>query len=184
MGNYHLIKKCSISDGIGCRVAVYLSGCKWHCKNCHNPMTWDKDSGKPFTEETLREIYNALNHSHINGVTLTGGDPLNEANLDNVRSIIDMVHSNTFAGGYKDIWLYTGYEYDNIKALKEDHDQERLDIIKDLDVLVDGPFIEELRDVTYRYAGSTNQKVIDIKRMKLFDMDEYCMRSDKDGKSN
>lgn len=170
MSKYHLIKKNSISDGIGVRVSIYLSGCKWHCKNCQNPMTWDENSGQEFTEETMNELYNNTNHSWINGITLTGGDPLHDANLDTVEKIINMVNSKL---PNKDIWLYTGYEYDK---LKKDNDIRRLNIINSIDVLVDGQYIEDLKDISYPYAGSTNQKIIVIKTGKEFNMKDYCLR--------
>ena len=170
MSNYITIKPCSISDGLGVRVAVYLSGCKWHCRNCQNPMTWDENAGQPVTDKTLEEIYNLLNNSYINGITLTGGDPLTECNLQTTNNIIDMVRSRL---PEKDIWLYTGFEY---KYICKANDKARLDIINKVDVLVDGPYIDELRDITYKYAGSTNQNIIPIKDKAKFDILPHCTR--------
>lgn len=187
MSNYHLIKPTSISDGIGVRVAIYLSGCNWHCKGCHNPETWDPKSGKPFTNETLEELYNYLNHAYIAGITLTGGDPLNDCNLDIVNKIIEMVHerSSTFEGGRKDIWMYTGYKWEDIEK-----DSKLAYIAGLVDILVDGQFIQELRDISYPFAGSTNQRVIDVaeyisylnhyykkpEKLPLFDSEKYYLR--------
>ena len=172
MSNYHLIKSYSISDGIGVRVSIFLSGCQWHCKNCQNPMTWDKDSGKEFTDDILEELYSKANHPYINGITLTGGDPLFESNLETSEKIINMVRDRL---PDKDIWMYTGFK---LEDLKNNNDIRRLNIINKLDVLVDGPFIEELRDITYPYAGSTNQNIIDIKNGYIpFDRDKYYLRS-------
>lgn len=178
MSNYHTIKKYSISDGIGVRVALYLSGCNWHCHNCHNPQTWDPASGKPFTQDTIEEIKEALNHEFINGITFTGGDPLHECNLDTVMNVIAMVRQ-TFDDS-KDIWLYTGY---TLKDIIKDKDKDtvsnkRYTIVRLIDVLVDGQFVEELKDITYPFAGSRNQKVTNMRTMEPFDRESYYLRKD------
>ena len=169
--NYHLIKNCSISDGIGVRVSIFLSGCQWHCTNCHNRMTWSPDSGQPITDDTIEELCKYLDNDYITGITLTGGDPLYESNLETSEAIIDMVRDKY---PKKDIWLYTGFE---LKNLQSDNDAERLRIIDKVDVLVDGPYVDELRDITYKYAGSTNQRVIDVKHGYIdFDPERYYLR--------
>ena len=166
MSNYILIKPCDIANGLGCRVVIFLSGCPHHCHNCHNPQTWDKDNGKPFTEDTMNLLREYLNHEYISGITISGGDPLYMYNLDTTNSIVDMV-KNEFSN--KNIWIYTGYNFDyDISS-----DIKKWDIVKKINILVDGKYIEKLHDVSYVYAGSTNQRLIDIQATIKKNKDRY-----------
>ena len=163
--NYEKIDKCSVSNGLGVRAVLWISGCDIHCHNCHNQSTWDFNSGIPFTDDTMQEILYDLSKSYIKGLTLSGGHPLAPQNLPQVYEIVKrvkMVFPN------KDIWIYTGYTWEDIvekdrimKNLKDDNISE-LDVAKLCDVLVDGKYIDELRDISLAYRGSSNQRIIDI----------------------
>ena len=164
--NYAKIDKVSVADGIGIRTVLYVSGCSLHCKGCHNPECWDHSFGKPFTEDTMQELLLDLKEDYIQGVTISGGHPLDSFNLPEVYEIvkrIKMVYPN------KDIWLYTGYTWEQIliqDQIYEDHEvnsPSALDVVKYCDVIVDGPYMEELRDTTLAFRGSSNQRIIDVK---------------------
>ena len=154
--NYITIYKSSLSDGEGWRVVLFVSGCDHKCPGCHNPQSWDKNAGKPFTEETKEYLFNAVNNSEIDGLTLSGGDPLYSANIKEVTALCKEFKER-FPN--KDIWLYTGSVYDDKLA--------QLEVMQYIDYLVDGPFILEKRDTSQRFRGSTNQRIINIKKRRL-----------------
>ena len=155
--NYHDIQKCDMLNGNGIRVTLFVSGCNHHCKNCQNPETWNPNSGIPFDENALNEIYDELKLDYIDGLTLSGGDPMNEANIDDIYTLVSKIKKD-FPD--KTIWIYTGYTYDELKNDNTENGEKRRKILEKCDVLVDGKFIEELKDVNYPYAGSTNQRII------------------------
>ena len=149
--NYAEIKKIDIANGPGVRVSLFVSGCRNHCKGCFNPETWDFDYGRPFTRETEDEIIKALRPSWIQGLSILGGEPTEEENaavlipfLKRVRAVLPD----------KDIWLYSGYTYEALR------DKEILTLV---DVLVDGPFLLELKDAGLAFRGSRNQRIIDLR---------------------
>ena len=152
--NYEKIDKCYASNGTGIRTVLWVSGCDIHCRNCHNPQTWDFNSGIPFTDDTMQEILYDLSKPYIKGLTLSGGHPLDPHNAPKVLEIVKrvkMVYPN------KDIWIYSGYVWENIikdKTLRE--------ILKYTDVLVDGAYVDELRDISLAFRGSSNQRIIDV----------------------
>ena len=154
--NYHNIKTDDMLNGDGLRVTCWVSGCNMGCFNCYNPQTWDFDSGIPFTEETMQEILYDLSKPYIKGLTLSGGHPLDPHNAPKVLEIVKrvkMVFPN------KDIWIYSGYVWEDIikdNTLKE--------ILKCTDVLVDGAYVDELRDISLAFRGSSNQRIIDVKK--------------------
>lgn len=150
--NYHKLIKYDIANGLGIRVTLFVSGCTHHCEGCHNPQTWDINSGEEFTDDTLNTIIEALSPDYIRGLTLSGGDPLHPANRSAILSLVMTIKS---IYPDKDIWLWTGYLYENMKSLL---------IFNYIDVLVDGPFLLDQRDITLKYRGSPNQRVIDIKK--------------------
>ena len=152
--NYEKIDKCSVSNGVGVRTVLWVSGCDIHCYNCHNQQTWDFNSGIPFTEETMQEILEDLSKPYIKGLTLSGGHPLDPQNAPKVLEIVKrvkMVFPN------KDIWIYSGYVWEDI--IKDDILKE---ILKRTDVLVDGAYIDELRDISLPFRGSSNQRIINV----------------------
>ena len=141
-------------NGDGLRVTCWVSGCNMGCFNCYNPQTWDFNSGIPFTEETTQEILYDLSKPYIKGLTLSGGHPLDPQNAPEVLKIVKrvkMVFPN------KDIWIYSGYEWENIIK-----DETLREILKYTDVLVDGAYIDELRDISLPFRGSSNQRIIDV----------------------
>ena len=153
-----------INNGTGIRVTLWVSGCKHHCKGCHNQWTWDFNQGKYFTyneNEILNKLSDWLKRDYVQGITLSGGDPLCQDNdgLCEIYRLIQWVRNNYPT---KDIWLYTGY-------VKEDIDKSgnmmQQTIINAVDVLVDGPYKEELRDTAHTpFRGSTNQRIIYINK--------------------
>lgn len=149
--NFHKIESTNLSNGEGWRVVLWVSGCSHHCEGCHNPETWDANSGRPFTEVEMRKLITLLEKPYVKGLTLSGGDPLFEGNRDAVKQIVKNVK---LICPDKDIWLYTGYEYSEIKDL---------DILKYVDVVVDGKFYISERDVTLPFRGSKNQKIIRLR---------------------
>ena len=149
--NYAEIKKVDIANGPGVRVSLFVSGCRNHCKGCFNPETWDFDYGRPFTRETEDEIIEALRPSWIQGLSILGGEPTEE---ENAAVLIPFLKRVRAALPDKDIWLYSGYTYDSLR------DKEILTLA---DVLVDGPFLLELKDAGLAFRGSRNQRIIDLK---------------------
>ena len=152
--NYHNIKTDDMLNGDGLRVTCWVSGCDIGCFNCYNPQTWDFNSGIPFTEDTMQELLYDLSKPYIKGLTLSGGHPLDPHNAAKVLEIVKrvkMVFPN------KDIWIYTGYVWEDI--IKDDTLKE---ILKRTDVLVDGAYIDELRDITLPFRGSSNQRIINV----------------------
>lgn len=156
--NYQKITKVDIANGEGVRVVLWVSGCDHHCRGCHNPQTWDPDSGQMFTKETFTELVEALNKPYTSGLTLSGGDPLHPKNVEVVKWICQQV-KELFPE--KTIWLYTGYTWEEIN-----HYTWIMDLV---DVLVDGEFMEDLKDISLPFCGSRNQKVIDVKKGELYD---------------
>ena len=149
---YHNITKDDMLNGDGLRTVLWVAGCSHGCKNCHNPITWDICGGIPFDEAAKKELFEALEPDYISGITFSGGDPLHMQNRDEVGELIKEVCEKY---PNKTIWVYTGYTWDAVKDLP---------YLKFVDVLVDGPFVEELKDVTLHWKGSANQRVIDIQK--------------------
>ena len=172
--NYHNITHDDLNNGDGLRVVLWLSGCSHHCYNCQNPQTWNPDSGIPFDESAKQEIFNELSKDYISGITFSGGDPLYENNLDEVLKLVKQIR-NSYPD--KTIWLYTGFEWNSLMSkicqpTFPDKDFERIieihkkrkEIISNVDVLVDGEYIDEQKDLSLKFRGSKNQRVIDVKQ--------------------
>ena len=170
--NYHNITHDDMNNGDGLRVVLWLSGCSHHCYNCQNPQTWNPDSGIPFDESAKQEIFNELSKDYISGITFSGGDPLHENNLDEVLKLVKEIR---ISFPDKTIWLYTGYDFDLLNskyneykytpfAANADEWLTRWEIISNVNVLVDGEYIDEQRDLTKKWAGSSNQRVIDVQQ--------------------
>jgi anaerobic ribonucleoside-triphosphate reductase activating protein len=155
--NYHDIKKDDMLNGYGLRVTLFVSGCNHKCEGCQNPQTWNCNSGVVFDLEAREEIFAELDKDYISGITFSGGDPLHENNIADVKELILTIRNRYKS---KDIWLYTGYRYNDLICLYP----EKYEVVKLCDVLVDGEFIKELSDVNYHWAGSINQWVIDVKK--------------------
>lgn len=148
-------------NGSGLRVVLWLSGCNHNCYKCQNPQTHDCNSGIPFDVSAKEEIFEELKKDYIKGITFSGGDPLHENNLIEVNNLCLTIKENFPT---KDIWLYTGYTFEEInRASNCNNNIIRQSIVSMCDVLVDGKYIESLSDKKYHWAGSTNQRVIDVK---------------------
>ena len=145
------------------RVVLWLSGCNHHCKGCQNPQTWDKNSGINFDENAVEELLIDLKFDYISGITLTGGDPLNE---NNVIEVLNFLNKITVLFPQKSVWIYTGYTWEEIinPTIEDDASVARKEILKYCDVLVDGRYIDEQRDITLKWRGSKNQRVIDVQK--------------------
>ncbi len=160
--NYGEIKKFDIANGEGVRVSLFVSGCTHHCKGCFNAETWDFNYGKSYTADTEEEILLALNHSFINGLSLLGGEPFEPENQRTLLPLLKKV-KELFPG--KNVWCYTGYLFDKELLGKSRARCEATDeILSLIDVLVDGEFIEELKDISLAYRGSSNQRIIDVQK--------------------
>lgn len=149
---YHNITKDDMLNGDGLRTVLWVAGCSHGCKNCHNPITWDICGGLPFDEAAKEEIFAELRQDYVSGITFSGGDPLHLQNRDEVGALIEEIREKF---PKKTIWVYTGYSWDEVKDLP---------YLKLVDVLVDGEFVEELKDTTLHWKGSSNQNVIDVKK--------------------
>lgn len=139
-------------NGEGLRVVLWVSGCEHHCPNCQNPITWDPNDGLLFDDDAVHEIQSLLSKSYISGLTLSGGDPLFPNNRNDIKDFIVYI-KNQFPNNT--IWMYTGYKWSEIKDLP---------VMKYIDVIVDGKYIESLRDVNLPWRGSSNQRVIDVQK--------------------
>jgi anaerobic ribonucleoside-triphosphate reductase activating protein len=158
------IKKTDIANGTGVRVTLFVSGCRRHCKNCFNSETWSFTNGKPFTDETQRELLDALNHSYINGLTLLGGEPME---IENQRALLPFLRRVRAVCPNKDVWCYTGCTLE--RDLYEGgayHCEATDELLSLIDVLVDGEFIEEKKNLRLIFCGSENQRLIDLKKMR------------------
>ena len=155
---YHNITKADMLNGDGLRVVLWVAGCTHCCKNCQNPITWDPDGGLLFDEAAKQEIFEELEKPYISGITFSGGDPLHAANRLDVRNLMAEIKEK-FPD--KTIWLYTGDVWENIMHYPA---------MKYIDVVVDGEFVEELKDQKLLWKGSSNQRVIDVQAsLKLTD---------------
>lgn len=156
--NYATIKPFDVADGPGVRVSLYVSGCRNRCKNCFNPETWDFNYGKPFTEEVENYIISALSPQYIKGFTLLGGDPFEPENQVTLAPFLEKIRS---VYPDKSIWCYTGYDYEKDLLTGKKGDAELvMRMLNCIDVLVDGRFVEELKDLNLRFRGSSNQRII------------------------
>ena len=154
--NYAKITKHDIANGRGVRVVLWVSGCSHHCTGCQNPDTWDDDYGSRFEASDLSDIITLLREDWISGLTLSGGDPLKPSNVDMCTIVAACAKSNV---PNKDIWCWTGYTWDEIIS-REDCKY----ILQCIDVLVDGEFIQDKYDISLKWRGSSNQRVIDVKK--------------------
>ena len=158
--NYAEIKNYDIANGLGVRVSLFVSGCTHHCKGCFNPMTWDFSYGKPFTETVQDELLEMLSPAYIDGLTLLGGEPMEP---DNQRALLPFVKKVRSQYPDKNIWCYTGYKLDD-ELLKPSRARCEVtdELLSLIDVLVDGEFIEEQKNISLSFRGSENQRLIDL----------------------
>lgn len=160
--NYADIKRIDIANGTGVRVSLFVSGCRHHCKDCFNPEAWNFKYGKEYTEETEKQILEYLKPDYIAGLSLLGGDPLEP---ENQEEILNLVKKVKITYPQKDIWCYTGCTMDkDIMQGKYKDNKITQELIKNIDVLVDGKFIAEEKDKTIKFRGSRNQRIIDVQK--------------------
>ena len=161
--NYGEIKKNDIANGLGVRTTLFVSGCTHHCKGCFQPETWNFGYGKPYTKEVEDDIIASLSPYYISGLTLLGGEPMEPSNQKELLSLLRRVRSEA---PKKNIWCYTGYTFEELvgkvpSRARCEYTDEMLSLI---DVLVDGEFKEELKDIRLRFCGSSNQRILDLEK--------------------
>lgn len=159
---YADIKQFDVANGPGVRVSLFVSGCTHHCKNCFNEVTWDFRYGKEFTEDTINTIIEYLKPDHICGITLLGGEPMEHVNQQGLLPLLRRIHAEY---PDKSIWCFTGYDFekDVIDHMYQDW-KETPEFLSYIEVMVDGKFIEELKNLSLRFKGSSNQRTIDVQK--------------------
>lgn len=164
--NYAQIRKYDIANGPGVRTTIFLTGCTLNCKNCFNKEYQNFHFGKAFDEKAFEEVMDCLSDANISGLSVLGGEPFD--NLEGLKEFITKVRANS----EKDIWIYSGYTFEEL--LEKDG---AMDVLKNIDVLVDGRFVEDLKDLKLKFRGSSNQRIIDMKRTleedEILLMDKY-----------
>lgn len=160
---YATIKKTDVANGPGIRVSLFVSGCTHACKGCFNSEAWDFCYGKEFTAEAEEEILQALAPEYIRGFSVLGGEPMEPQNRETVLQILKKVHA---AYPQKDIWCYTGYDYEKDLLRWEREEQLMTELLSLIDVLVDGEFVEEKKNLRLAFRGSENQRLIDVKKSR------------------
>lgn len=159
--NYAEIKTCDIANGPGVRVSLFVSGCTHRCKGCFNEIAWDFEYGKEFDEDTMKRLLDALRPDYVRGLTLLGGEPMEYRNQLGLLPFIRRVRAEL---PQKDIWCFSGYLFDfQIRDEMCKKWEETKELLSYIDVMVDGKFVEELKDITLRFRGSSNQRIIDVK---------------------
>ena len=158
--NYADIKRIDVANGEGVRVSVSVSGCNHHCKGCFNECAWDFNYGNKFTEQQEKEVLQDLNHDYISGLTLLGGEPLEPVNQEGLLPLVKKVKEK-----YPDkkIWCYTGFDFEkDVVGKMAKNNETTQELLKYLDVIVDGKFEEENKDLKLRFRGSSNQRILDV----------------------
>lgn len=160
--NYADIKKADIANGLGVRVSVFVSGCNHHCKNCFNSEAWDFNYGKEFTQKEIDKVIEEMDHPYVAGLTLLGGEPLEHVNQQGLLPLVKKVKEK-FPD--KNIWCYTGFTFDKdvMEGMCKKW-EETPELLSYLDVVVDGKFEEDKKDISLRFRGSSNQRIIDVKK--------------------
>ena len=160
--NYADIKQYDVANGLGVRVSVFVSGCTHHCKNCFNPEAWDFDYGKPFTQVEIQRILDYLKPSYVAGLSILGGEPFEKTNQEELVPLLKQVKERY---PEKDIWCYSGYLFDSqILGQMSQESETTQKMLSYLDVLVEGRFVEEKKNLKLRFRGSENQRIIDVKK--------------------
>lgn len=160
--NYATIKKCDVANGPGVRVSLFVSGCSHHCKGCFNQEAWDYNYGNKFTEKEETEVMNALKPEYIEGLSLLGGEPLD---LKNQEGLLPIVKKAKELYPEKPIWCYTGYLFDKqvMGEMAQTNDTTN-ELLKYIDYVVDGQFVETLKNPSLKFRGSSNQRIIDVQK--------------------
>lgn len=165
--NYGNIKKCDIANGPGIRVSLFVSGCTNHCKECFQPETWDFNYGKPFTEDTKSEIYHELDKHFVQGITILGGEPFEPHNQEILAPFLKEIKTKY---PDKSIWCYTGFLYDKeiLNPNGYPHCEYTDKMLNSIDILVDGRFDINLKNISLQFRGSSNQRIIDVQKSRYF----------------
>ena len=160
--NYATIKPVDIANGPGVRVSLFVSGCRHHCKGCFNAQAWDFEYGEPFTEEVWQKIFSALDHDYMEGITLLGGEPMEPENQAGLLPILKELKKRF---PQKTIWCFSGYDFekDILGRMMKESEVTR-ELVPLLDVLVDGKFVEDLKNLSLKFRGSENQRILDVAR--------------------
>lgn len=148
---YNKVRKMDISNGPGVRVSIFMQGCTFNCKNCFNPETHDFMGGEEFTEDTINEVLKLCENEHVEGLSILGGEPMHPINIEGTTELAKKFKEK-FPN--KNLWVWTGFLFDK--------DLQNKEVLKYIDVLVDGQYVDELRDPRLKYNGSSNQRVIDV----------------------
>ena len=150
---YNIVRKMDISNGPGVRVSVFMQGCEFHCKNCFNPDTWSFEKGKDFTTGTINEVLNLCSQDYIKGLSILGGEPMHPKNIEGTTQL-----AKAFKEKYpnKNLWVWSGFKFDENLKDKE--------VMKYVDVLVDGRYVDEMHNPSLKWKGSSNQRVIDVQK--------------------
>lgn len=159
--NYANIKHYDIANGEGVRTSLFVSGCTHHCKDCFNPETWDFGYGKPFTKEVIDNIIQSLKPDYVNGLTLLGGEPMEIANQ---KALLPLVEQVKKIYPNKTVWCYTGYQFEDLLSGGKVHADWAEKLLNNIDIIVDGEFVKEKKDITLRFKGSSNQRIIDVQK--------------------
>ena len=157
--HYGAIKTCDIANGEGVRTTLFVSGCTHHCPNCFQPETWSFTYGEPFTDEVADQIIASLEPPYVHGLTVLGGEPMEP---DNQRALAPFLERVKAECPKKNIWIYTGDVYEDLLEGGPRHTEATDRVLACTDILVDGPYIDELHDLTLRFRGSSNQRIIDV----------------------
>lgn len=167
---YASIRELDISNGEGVGVALFVQGCHFHCYNCFNPDTWDFNGGEEWTPKSEEVLLKLIDRPYIKRISLLGGEPLAEENLNGVLNLVDKIR---LLFPEKTIWIYSGYTWeqimypvvtDDLNPKRDEIIQKRKEIVSQCDILVDGRFVDELKDITLKWRGSSNQRVVDIQK--------------------
>ena len=149
--HYSKIRQLDIANGPGCRVSIFVSGCEHHCQGCFNPETWSFSHGQRFSDETIEALFACAEPAHVSGLSILGGEPLHPNNRDEVLNLVRKF-KDTYPN--KTVWLWTGYLWEDVADYLVD---------SGVDVVIDGKFVEELKDFRLKYCGSKNQRIINVK---------------------
>ena len=158
---YNKVRKMDISNGPGVRVSIFMQGCTFHCKNCFNPETHDFMGGEEFTEDTIDQVLKLCENANVEGLSILGGEPMHPMNIEGTTELAKKFKEK-FPN--KNLWVWTGFLFDR--------DLQNKEVLKYIDVLVDGQYVDELRDPRLKYNGSSNQRVIDVQNLSLIHISE------------
>lgn len=161
--NYGAIKKCDIANGVGVRTVLFVSGCTHHCKGCFQPETWNFDYGERYTKETEDEIIESLRPDYVDGITLLGGEPFEP---ENQRELVKLLRRIKKELPQKTVWSFSGYTYEELTGGSRAVCEVTNEMLSMLDVLVDGEFVEAKRNISLRFRGSENQRLIDMNKTR------------------